>query len=253
MPRELRQIFNAWMVRRVYESDRGARRRAAEDPVFRAHMERFKADERPVLEALADAGLRVKDLSALVNLDIDYTAQLPVLITWLRRVEYVPVKGTIARALTIREARPAAVPALLEELRLAPPEAPVPPDADPAQRMAQRDVRLLRDALGNAVAFTADASHFDTIVALVEDPRTGSARSSLIADYLGRFRTKREQAIPVLRRLLADDDLGRYALKPLARLRAVDARPEMERFLNHEQDWVRRDAKRALARLDPPT
>jgi HEAT repeat protein len=40
-----------------------------------------------------------------------------------------------------------------------------------------------------------------------------------------------------------------YALKPLAKLRAVEARPEMERFLDHEQDWVRHDAKRALAKL----
>jgi hypothetical protein len=242
------------MVRRVYESDHATRRRAADDPVFRAHLERFEADERPVLEALTDAGLRVKNLSALVNLDIDYTAQIPVLITWLPCVEYGPVKNTIARALTVREARPAAVPALLQELRLAPREAPpLPMHADPALRMANSDVRLLRDALGNALAFTADASHFGAIVELIEDPETGSARSGLIADYLGRFPTRREQAIPVLRRLLADDDLGRYALRPLARLRAVEARPEMERFLNHEQDWVRRDAKRALARLDPPT
>jgi hypothetical protein len=34
------------------------------------------------------AGLRVKDLSALGNLDIEYTAQIPVLIAWLPRVEY---------------------------------------------------------------------------------------------------------------------------------------------------------------------
>jgi hypothetical protein len=105
---------------------------------------------------------------------------------------------------------------------------------------------LLRQALGNALAFTADRSHFDAVVALIEDPRSGDARPFLIETYLGRFRDLRERAVPVLRGLLADDDLGRYALKPLAKLRAVEARREMERFLAHPQDWVRTDAERAL-------
>jgi hypothetical protein len=244
----LRQTINEWMVHRALDSDRETRRRAARDPEFRAHLERFEADERPVLDALADAGLRVKDLPALINRDIDYSDQIPVLIEWL---PYAPVKDAIARALTVRAARPAAAPALLEELRAAPrEEPPLPLDADPFERRDNSNVRLLRQALGNALAFTADRSHFDAIAELIEEPATGSARSELIEMYLGRFRDRRERAIPILRRLLADDDLGRYALKPLAKLRAVEARPEIERFLHHEQDWVRLDAKRALASLD---
>jgi hypothetical protein len=78
---------------------------------------------------------------------------------------------------------------------------------------------------------------------------TGAARPSLIEQYLGRFADHRAQSIPILRRLLGDDDLGRYALKPLAQLRAVEARSDIERFLHHDQAWVRRDASRALTRL----
>jgi hypothetical protein len=103
MRRGLRQTINEWMVRRAFESERETRRRAAEDPAFRAHLERFEADERPVLDALADAGLRVKELGHLTNREIDYTAQIPVLIEWLPRAEYAPVKATIAGALTVRE------------------------------------------------------------------------------------------------------------------------------------------------------
>jgi hypothetical protein len=82
-------------------------------------------------------------------------------------------------------------------------------------------VRLLRQALGNALAFTADRSRFDAIAELIEDPATGSARQPLIEVYLGRFRDRRAQAIPILRRLLADDDLGRHALKPRRQRPAV--------------------------------
>jgi hypothetical protein len=37
------------------------------------------------------------------------------------------------------------------------------------------------------------------------------------------------------------------------RLRATAARPELERYLGHEQDWVRHDARRALAKLPRAT
>ena len=241
------------MARRALRSRRDVRRRAARDPAFKQHLERFDADARPVLDALAGAGLRVRHLPDLINRDVDYDAQIPVLIESLPRVQYAPVKATIARALTLPAARPAAAPALLEALRRAPrEEPPLPPDADPFERMANSNTLLLRQALGNALAFTADRSHFDAIAALIADPATGSARPALIEHYLGRFGDRREQAIPILRGLLADDDLGRYALGPLARLRATEARGQMERFRQHEQDWVRRDAERALAKLDTP-
>jgi hypothetical protein len=212
-----------------------------------AHQERYERESKPVLDALGQAGLRVGYLPDLINRDIDYDEQVPVLIDWLPRIEFAPVKSTIARALTVRAARPAAAGALLDELRRAPEQlAPAPDDAPPEEKWRTSDARLLRQALGNALAFTADRSHFDAIVALIEDARTGDARSFLIEGYLGRFSDLRARAVPVLRRLLADDDLGRYALKPLAKLRAVEARAEMERFLTHPQDWVRSDAKRAL-------
>ena len=237
MRRRFRQTITEWGIRRAVES---AGRQAAKDPALRAHLERFDADARPVLDALADAGLRVKRLGDLTDRDIDYTEQIPVLIAWLPRVQYAPVKMTLAAALAVRAARPAAAPALLDELRRAP---------DPIENA---EAQQLRVSLGQALAFTADVSYFDAIAELIEDPATGSARPILIEDYLGRFPGQRDRAVPILRRLLRDDDLGRYALKPLARLRAVEARAEIERFLQHEQAWVRHNAKRALARLPPP-
>jgi hypothetical protein len=223
MLRRLRE----WNIRRALDPARHARARAARDPEYREHLERYAAAERPVLDALGEAGLRVKRLPDLINRDIDYDAQVGVLIEWLPRVSYPPAQDTVARALTVPAARPAAADPLLAELRKAP-----------------------RDPLAFALAYTADASHFDAIAQLIEDPSIGSARSSLIEHYIGRFPSRRDDAIPILRRLLADDDLGRYSLAPLARLRAAEARPEIERFLEHDQEWVRRAARRALAKLD---
>ena len=48
-----------------------------------------------------------------------------------------------------------------------------------------RTYSRLRGTLGQSLAFAADASYFEAIAELIEDPATGSARSSLISDYLG--------------------------------------------------------------------
>jgi hypothetical protein len=206
--------------------------RRARDAARRAHREAYDRDAAPVLAALRENGLAIDHLPHLHSGEAgDYTAQIAVLIEWLPRVSNPTVKETIARALTVRAGRTAAVPALLQALADAP-----------------ADAALLRDALGNAIGFTAGPEHFDTVAALVRDPATGDARGSMV-DYFARHKRLREPSIAVLRELLADDDTGRYALAPLGRLRAAAARPEIERFLHHEQDWVRNDARRALAKL----
>ena len=165
----------------------------------------------------------------------DYSEHLPVLVEWLGRVSYPPVVESLARALTVPAARGTdAVPALIDALQS------VPPDAE-----------LERQALGNAIGFTAGAADFDTVVALVRSPESGAARATMI-DYFGRMKAKavRDRSVSVLRELLADsEDLGRYALAPLGRLKASEARSDIEPYVQHPQDWVRADARRALAKL----
>jgi hypothetical protein len=68
--------------------DRVGARAGSQDSALRADLERFEADARPVLDALAAAGLRVKRLGDLTNRDIDYTMQITVLTAWLPRVQY---------------------------------------------------------------------------------------------------------------------------------------------------------------------
>jgi hypothetical protein len=199
-----------------------------------AHVARYDAESAPVIAALRANGLPIDRLPQLHAGELDdYSEHLPVLVDWLGRVSYPPVIESLARALTVPAARGTeAVPALIEALRSLPP-----------------DAVLERQALGNAIGFTAGAADFDTVVALVRDPATGAARATLI-DYFGRIKAKADRSVAVLRELLADfEDLGRYALAPLGRLRAAQARTEIEPYLQHPQDWVRNDARRALAKL----
>ncbi len=206
------------------------------NPERAAHIARYDAESAPVIAALRADGLPIDRLPQLHSGELDdYSSHLPVLVEWLGRVSYPPVVESLARALTISAARGTdAVPGLIDALRSVPPHA-----------------ELARQAIGNAIGFTAGAGEFDTVVELVQSPDTGAARAMML-DYFGRMKAKavRERSVAVLRELLADPEgLGRQALAPLGRLKASEARADIEPYLQHPQGWVRDDARRALAKL----
>ena len=65
---------------------------------------------------------------------------------------------------------------------------------------------------------------------------------------LGRMKTT--DVANTLIKLLDDENLAGYAIMALGRLKIQEARPGIERYLTHPKSWVRREAKRALAKID---
>jgi hypothetical protein len=186
---------------------------------------------------LRAAGLPISELWELVNAKAQYKAAIPVLIDWLRDVEQrVPgpdqprVREGLVRALSVPAARPVAAPALIEEFRRA---------SDPSETG-------LGWVVGNALSVVADDSVFDEIAALAQDPGYGKARQMIV---LGLGRSKDPRAVPLLVGLLGDGDVVAHAVMALGRLSPPGVRPAVERLLNHPQALVRREAKKALARL----
>jgi HEAT repeat protein len=102
-------------------------------------------------------------------------------------------------------------------------------------------------AAGNALAEVADDRVFDDLVELATDKHHGRARE-MVAVALGNMRNPR--AVDVLVDLLADEEVAGHAIMALGKLKAVTARPHIERFLQHPKAWVRREATRALAKID---
>ena len=190
-----------------------------------------------LLRDLADAGVRVGDLWELVNARAQYRAAIPVLIDWLRSADArvsaecrPKVREGLTRALSVPAARPDAAPVLIEEFRRSP---------DPSGLGYGWVV-------GNALSVVADDSVFDEITDLVQDRSYGKARQMVVAG-LGRSRDSR--AVPLLMGLLGDEDVTAHALMALGRLRPPGVRPAVERLLDHRQALVRREARKALARL----
>ena len=69
----------------------------------------------------------------------------------------------------------------------------------------------------------------------------------MLAAALGNM--KSAVAVDVLIELLNDDEVAGHALMALGKLKAFKARLHIERFLDHGKPWVRKEARKALAKL----
>ncbi len=152
------------------------------------------------------------------------------MLRWLPRIENPAVKEAIVRALSVPWARRTEAPVLLVE----------------EFRRSKSDFSL-NWAIGNALSVVADDDVLTDIVGLIHDKTYGKAREMLVV-ALGNM-----NAIDVkytLIDLLEDEELAGYGIVALGKLKIKETRPAIERFLTHPKSWVRREAKKALERID---
>lgn len=188
------------------------------------------------VDELAEVGLAVESPWDLVNSRRPYPAAIPVLLDWLDRVdaevaapERSKFREALVRGLAVKEARGGvAAPALLREFHRA---------------GASFEYRW---AIGNALEIVADDAVFDAVADLARDRSYGRERQMVV---LALARMKDPRAVEVLTGLVDDDTVAGHAVMALGRLRAAQARTVIEGCLQHPQAWVRREAKKALAKL----
>jgi HEAT repeat protein len=183
-----------------------------------------------MLSELKEAGVDVASAGYLLQgSKAEYQQAVPILLKWLPRIENRYVKEDIVRTLTMKWAGPQAAPPLIKEFE-------------------RRDDELgVKWTIGNALSVVADDSVYDEIARIARDKTHGRARE-MITYALGNM--KNPAAVDVLCDLLDDNDVAGHALRPLGKLRASKARAKIELFLNHPKGWVRKEAKRALAKID---
>jgi HEAT repeat protein len=113
---------------------------------------------------------------------------------------------------------------------------------------AEDDTGLgLRWAIGNALSVVASDQIADDMLRLATDRQYGRAREMVVVG-LGKLRDPR--AKEVLLDLLGDEEVAGHAVMAIGKLRVKAARPPLQRLLNHPKTWVRREAKKAIARID---
>ena len=200
------------------------------DRAAAANRARYDAAAAPVVAELAAAGFAVDTIGELRGSGRRYTAAIPVLVKWLPRATYDGVRGDIVDSLGVPWA-PAAAPALIVEFRRA------QPGSGPGRRWS----------IAAALAESATDDVIDEIVELVRDRGYGDDRQ-MLALALGRMRDPR--AVDVLLDLGREGDLAGHVAIALGRLRAAAARPLLEDLARHPVPWVRREAAKALKRIE---
>jgi HEAT repeat protein len=188
-----------------------------------------------LLRDLADAGFTVRALAELRRRGVGDRRAVPVLVKWLPRISYLPLKRDLIATLGSGWARPESARPLVEEFRR----------IDPASDTADTSVRW---SIGDALERVADESVLEDLIEIATDARHGSHRGLVVA-ALGNMATISDRVLPVLLALLDDEDVAGYAVMGLGKIKAREARPAVERFLDHRESWVRREAKKALAKL----
>lgn len=212
------------------------RRLAAQrEQIRQKHLERVeevKRAEAPILEDLLRAGVRVEhvqdlspDRQGLVN------EAVPVLLRWLPRVSEPSLKATLAEVLGVEQAKEVALQPLIRAFR------------------EWSGAAMARDAIGFAIGRVGDDAAFDQIADLVSNTQYGGSRTGLL-DAIARMQIPR--AVQLLIDLLQDPDLAPKAITVLGKRRVVRALPLITPFLQDPRDWVRGDARRAVARLTQP-
>lgn len=185
-----------------------------------------------LLEDLADVGYQVESVADLRSSGVRYRAAVPVLLRWLDRSEDTFQKEEIVRALSVPWARDEALEPLIELFRSFPPNG--------------QEQELLRWAIGNALEVLWDDLRFDELVALAREESFGKAREMVV---LGLGRSKKPEAGAVLIEFLDDPVVSGHAVKALRKLKIPAARTGLERMLDDDRAWVRKEAQRALAAL----
>lgn len=195
---------------------------------------RYAEAAEGLLADLRQAGFPVATMAELRKRGVGNRRAVPILAKWLPRVDYVPLKKDVIASLGSPWARPEAARPLIDEFRR-------------LERGDDESSRL-RWSIGDALERVADESVLDDLISIATDGGQGRARQ-LIVTALGNMVKARQRVVPLLLQLLEDEGVAPYAVMGLGKLRASEAREAVERFREHPQAWVRKEAKKALSRL----
>ena len=213
-----------------------------QDPAYMAkHAERekrrdalaqeFARQSEPIISDLAAVGFVYSSVDDLRRSGIRYEKAVPVLVKWLQIVTTQVLKESIVRALSVPWAKPVAALPLIAEFK--------------GTKGLSSD--SLKWAIGNALSVVADDSVFLEIAELVSDKRHGMARE-MLAVALGNM--KNPQAVDLAIQLLNDETVVGHTLTALAKLKSKRARPYIEALADHPKPWVRKQAQKALVKLE---
>ena len=164
---------------------------------------------------------------------------ISVLIDLLPCLKTSAVKGAVAQALAVKESRGLTAQPLITELKKLRHE--IEEKVPYATQLGWE--------IANALADVATDSVYDEVVEVLVDQRFGRSRK-MLPYALARVKKRRDQTVNVLVRVLHDDGVAAHAINALGRLKATETLPRIRAFLDAPKYLVRKEAKKAVKKLE---
>jgi hypothetical protein len=208
-------------------------------PILDNEREEAEKIESVIKDELAHAGVKITSLSEIIKDEKNwqnYPKALPILIKWFKKVDNAAMKEELARELSVSWANPLALHPLIEEFEKFP------------------DTWIWHNAkwaIGNALDATADDSIFPDLERIVKNKDHGYAREMVVLALAKMKKTEnRKKAINILIKLLDDEEVVGHAIISLRKLKALEARSNIEPFLKYPITWIRNEAKKTIILFD---
>ncbi len=190
----------------------------------------MKSDNEIIRNELSKVGVAVDDIYELVNTKKKYTSAIPTLVKLLSKVNLDNSKEGIIRALSVKEAKGVAGQALLQ-----------------VYQETSKEKQMLLWAIGNTFETIASDKELDEILKIVNDPENGISRQMFVLS-LRNFELSKVET--TLIKLLDDDEVCAHALEALGKLKSIKAIPKINNLLSHKKALVKKEAQKALAKIN---
>ena len=203
------------------------------DEIQEQLQRQFMADLHPVEEELKSIGLpSVADLHSRHVSRIKYKAAIPILVRWLFDVKLDRTRSMLLRVLQDPWAGPEAARPMIQAFHMS---------------EVGQPFYLRKWEIGAILDYVANDSIADDLIAIAEDKTHGRDRIMAVS---GVGRLKDPRAAGALIELLNDPDVLLGAISGLHKLAPAEARPHLALLMNHKEPWVRRQAQKAINKID---
>lgn len=186
-----------------------------------------KLNKELLILEIRDLGYGISSIEKLKKIDNKNKDVIPIILRHLSQITDINDKEFLVRCLGVKGFNTASN-ALINEFK-------------------NSSQTLYKWAIGNSLSLILDKSSLNDLLDIVTEKKQGIARQ-MIVDGLGKFKDRK--VIPVLVGLLEDKDVQGHALSALSRFKDPELIPYIKPFVNHEINWIRNTAKRAITKLE---
>ncbi|HOA78529.1 MAG TPA: HEAT repeat domain-containing protein [Bacilli bacterium] len=186
-----------------------------------------KLIDSQLLKEVNDCGYNYKNYLQIGAISKQDKVLIPVLLKHLKLLKSPQWKQIVVRSLGVRGFYDA-TETLLEEFH-------------------SSDNNSYKWAIGATIDNIKDKRYEDEYIKIINDKKNGTSRQMFVL-LLGRL--KSAKAIDSFINLLDDEDINGHIIVAMKYYKNKDLIPYIEPFLNHEKAWIRREAKKAISKLE---